>query len=370
MPPRVCESCGEPIVAGVQFCTNCGSFLGWTDPDDPATDEAVSGEAATATTAPAPVRPAPVGRAAADVEEDTAEVPVEAVATPTATGSVLRAVPAPRTRTREPAGTPCRRCATPNPSTRRFCAKCGLFIGAPSDAEQLRAFAAPKRRWWQRWLHGRPGSERAARSAYRKSLPWTVRLRRVFVVLAVLALCFAYLRFVGRDPVSWAKNRLDTLRGSLVAVPDLSARSPNPADVVPGYPAKAAIDGRSDTAWATRFSGPTKVPGTACTAVADTTGLLLTTSGDHTVRAVKIHAGFPDKNTKLRWRPKTLELWFPDGQCQRVSLADSPKPQQVSIDPVDTNAVRVAVVAGYPPQGGSTAPATAITEIALLMRPN
>ncbi|HEU5266824.1 MAG TPA: hypothetical protein VFU35_08985 [Jatrophihabitans sp.] len=370
MAPKVCESCGEPVVEGVQFCTNCGFFLDWSD----AGDGPAEGDAPAARPAPRAVtEAAPIAGADAPTDSQTVAAVDERPAPAAAQGSPQPVRPdrrpAPASRTAAPAGPPCPRCSTPNPASRRFCAKCGQFIGEPTATDQLRAFTPPKLRWWQRWLHGRPGSERAARAAYRRSLPWPVRMRRVLVVLAVLVLAFAYLRFVGRDPVSWARHRFDALRGTLVSVPDLTASSPRATTPVPGYPAKAAIDGRSDTAWATSFAGPERVTGSTCTAVADTNGLLLTAPGPVTVRAIKIHGGYPDKNAALRWRPKTIELWFPDGHCQRVNLADSPKPQQRKIHAVKTNAVRIAVVAGYPPEGGSTDPHTAITELALLMRP-
>jgi hypothetical protein len=367
--PKVCESCGEPVVEGVQFCTNCGFFLDWSEgADDSAQDSAPA-----ARPAPRPMTEStPLARAPAPTDSHTAAA-VDELPPPAAPDSPVlepaRARPAPAARSAAPAGAPCPRCGTPNPASRRFCAKCGQFIGEPTATDQLRAFTPPKLRWWQRWLHGRPGSERAARAAYRRSLPWPVRMRRVLVVLAVVVLAFAYLRFVGRDPVSWTRHRFDALRGTLVTVPDVAANSPRATTPVPGYPAKAAVDGRSDTAWATPFAGPVRVTGSTCTAVADTNGLLLTAPEPVTVRAIKIHSGYPDKNAALRWRPRTLELWFPDGHCQRVNLADSPKPQQHRIHPVKTNAVRIAVVAGYPPEGGSADPHTAITELALLMRP-
>jgi hypothetical protein len=365
--PTICESCGEPVVAGVQFCTNCGFFLDF-------------GESSAEDTTAASRTSAPVHESARrSPTEPDIEAPADAMAS-TATG--LRAVPdlppneVPTdirtrrpSRTPAPSGVPCRRCSTPNPPTRRFCAKCGLFIGEPSGTDQLRAFTPSRQRWWQRWLHGRPGSERAARAEYRKSLPWHVRMRRVLIVLAALLLGFGYLHFVGRDPISWARHRLDALRGTLVSVPDVTATSPDGAADAPNYPAKGAVDGRSDTAWATPFSGPARITGSTCTASADTNGLLLAMPEQVTVRAIKIHIGFPDKNAKLRWRPKTLELWYPDGSCQRVNLADSPQPQQVRIHSIKTNAVRIAIVAGYSPEGGSKQPVTAITEIALLMRP-
>jgi hypothetical protein len=344
MASKVCESCGEPVASGVQFCTNCGFFLDWSE----------QGEE----------EPSPVPRTRPRAVQESPSTQSESAATT----EEIRPVAVARPKT--PSGTPCPACATPNPVGRRFCSHCGRFIGTPSDAGALRAFAPPNLPWWRRWLFGRPGSERAARTAYRRSLPWPVRMRRALIALGVLLLGLGYLHFVGRDPVSWARHQVDALRGTLVKVPDVTARAPAGSSPVPDFPATAAVDGDKDTAWAIPFAGPQQVSGSACTAVSDTNGLLLSMPQEVTLRAMKVHGGFPGPDAQQRWRPRTLELWFPDGKCQRVNLVDTATPQQLRIHAVRANAVRIAVVAGYPPQGGGSNQAyTAITEIALLTRP-
>ncbi len=188
-------------------------------------------------------------------------------------------------------------------------------------------------------------------------------------MFAVLLLGFGYLHFVGRDPVTWARHRLDAVRGTLVAVPDVTARSTSSSGVVKDFEPGNAVDGDSKTAWATGFDGPTRVTGRTCTASIGVNGLVLTASQDITLRAIKVHSGFPDNAGDLEWRPRTLELWFPDGTCQRIAVANSAEPQLIKIHSVKANAVRIAVVAGYQPKGGSAQPTTAITEIALMTRP-
>ncbi len=354
----VCDSCGEPVVAGVQFCTNCGFFLDFAEAPVDETPPETHGA-----TAPETVRRSPA-------EPETSTDPAPATVTEFAPPPLpVPARPRRESRASVPPGVPCSRCGTPNPGTRRFCAKCGLFIGTPAGDDQLRAFRPPSRTWWQRLLHGRPGSERAARTAYRRSLPWPVRLRRVLIVVGVLLLGFGYLHFVGRDPIGWARQRIDALRGTVVVVPGVKARATSGASSIPKFPAADAVDGYSDTAWATGFDGPKGVTGTACAAAPDANGLVLSAPEQVTVRAIKIRSGVPGKDGDLIWRPHTIELWFPNGACQRINLANSPKPQQVAIHPVKTNTVRIAIVAGYQQQGGSTKQVTAITEIALLQRP-
>jgi hypothetical protein len=353
--PAVCESCGEPVVAGVQFCTNCGFYLDWNE---------ASSEETSATATPIARRP-PAAERPADDPGPAESATVVSAATEAATVRPLRPAAAPT----EPVGTPCRRCGTSNPRTRRFCAKCGLYIGEPTSGSDLRAFAPAPVPWWRRLFRGRPGSERAARQAYRRSLPWPVRMRRVLILLGVLLLCFGYLRFVGRDPVQWTRHRIDAVRGTLVQVSGVTASSPAGASIVRDFAARNAVDGDSTTAWAVPFTGPSTVTGETCTAGSDLDSLLLQAPEQVTVRAIKVHGGFPGTLGTQNWRPRTLELWFPDGSCQRVELANSPRPQLLEIHPTTTNAVRVAVVAGYVPRGRSQQPLNAITEIALLSRP-
>lgn len=353
----ICEVCGEPVVAGVQFCTSCGAYQGWTE----RTPETVATPAAGRDrTVPGP---GSVESAATRAVPDDAEQsdPVR----------TLEYEPVAATTTRRVRERACPRCGTGNESTRRFCHKCGYLFGEPRNVGGT--FAATKRLpWWRRWFARGTPAERQARKSYRRSLPIWIRLRRYVAVLVALALVFLYFRVVGRDPVAWARHTLDAIRGTLVPVAAVQAASDPPNGAIRGYPPRGATDGRLDTAWATVLLAGSQPVGSPCDAAGQQAALLLTTPKPVTVRGLEIRAGLDASNPQRPqfWRPKVLDLSFSDATCQRVVLKDSPGWQRISLRPVKTSAARIAVVAGYPPQGGGTQRLAQITEIRLMQRPD
>jgi hypothetical protein len=362
MADIVCESCGERVVAGTQFCTTCGSYLGWDESES--TDDTQQ----EAHTVPTRARPAPVQATAVQpVGEFVARTSDTPAAGDTVSPRVAAAAPV---RTRSRSGIPCGRCGTSNEASRRFCGKCGLFIGEPSAGDQLRADAVDRRPWWQRWLRPRPGSERAARAAYRRSLPWPVRLRRVLIALVVVVLALAYLRFVGRDPLSWGRHVLADWRGTVVAVDGVTSAPVTQSAAVPNFPAQAATDKNSASAWATAFIGPTAPASATCSTAAVPGALLLTAPEQITMRAIMIQTGLTTPDRTQQWVPRALDLTFSDGTCQRITVNNVLDPQIVRIHAVKTNAVRLVVIAADRPQGTGGLPLAAITETALLVRPN
>jgi hypothetical protein len=356
MADIVCESCGERVAAGTQFCTSCGYYLGWDSSDDAA------GGPSTEQTAPARPRPAVVVTPpVAESTVRTAELPPVDDAPPAATLAPVR----PRVAT----GVACSRCGTSNDPSRRFCGKCGLFIGEPSGNSPMRVDTADRRPWWQRWLRPRPGSERAARRAYRQSLPWPIRLRRVLIACVVVVLGVLYLHFVGRDPITWGRHVLADWRGTVVPVDGVTSAAVTQSAAVPNFPAQAATDKNSASAWATAFTGPTTPASTTCSTAAAPGALLLTAPAQITLRAIMVQTGLTTPDRPQQWIPRALDLTFSDGSCQRITVNNVPDPQIVRIHAVKTNAVRLVIVAADRPQGSGALPLAAITETALLVRP-
>ena len=358
MTQPVCDSCGAQVLPDTQFCTSCGYFLGWNESqpgDGPDRQPRRPGAVTEGRTSPVP------SDATSQVREPSVTTqPVES-STITETDRSPRDLPQ----------TPCRRCSTLNPSTRRFCSKCGLFIGQPTAASQYRAFTpAPRRHWWQRWWRPPTGSEEAERAAYRRSLPWWIRLLRVLIAVVVLALAFAYLGFVGRNPVTWSRHVVANLRDTLSPVNGVTSASVNQSAAVPGFPAKDATDGNSATAWATPFTGPTSAPSGSCTTGAASGALLLSAPEQIKLRAIKVQTGLTTPDRTQQWVPTTLDLSFSDNTCQRINLKNVATPQTIHIHPVKTDGVRIVVVAADSPRAGGAVPLAAITEIALLVRPN
>ena len=369
MSETICDSCGERVVPGTQFCTNCGYFLEWNE-NEPVDDDRSAPETRLSTERPTTERPpTPANSSGSQPVPTRRERPTTDTTTAVIDERTRRPEPPP-TRSRRPVGLPCQRCATPNESTRRFCSKCGLYIGQPSATDQFRAFTPPRLRWWQRWFRPRPGSERAARAAYRRSLPWWVRLRRVLIALVVVLLGVAYLRFVGRDPITWTRHVIANWRGTVVAVDGVTSASVTQSAANPLFPAKAATDKNSGSAWATSFSGPTSAPGKRCANTPTAAALQLTPPKQITMRAIMVQTGLTTPDRNQQWIPRTLDLTFSDGSCQRINVKNVPDPQIVRIHTVKTNFVRLVIVAADQPQVSGAVGLAAITETALLVRPN
>jgi hypothetical protein len=205
--------------------------------------------------------------------------------------------------------------------------------------------------------------------AYRRSLPWPVRLRRVLIALAVVVLGVAYLHFVGRDPITWGRHVLADWRGTVVPVDGVTSAAVTQSAAVPNFPAQAATDKNSASAWATAFTGPTTPASATCSTAAAPGALLLTAPSQITLRAIMVQTGLTTPDRAQQWVPRALDLTFSDGSCQRITVQNVPDPQIVRIHAVKTNAVRLVIVAADRPQGSGALPFAAITETALLVRP-
>ena len=245
--------------------------------------------------------------------------------------------------------------------------------------------------WWRRWFRPAPNTRRAARSAYRQSLPLRYRLLRwVFALLGIGALVGG-LTLIGQNPVGWVTARINDLQGSLVQVQGLQAYS-EPAAGAPGTgsatpttalptpdTAPNVLDNLSDTAWATAWSASSQLNPAAAPCLSPSTpspagspgSVLIVPAGSVTVRELSVAAGLSkdDSRRMLQWRPKTVQLAFSDGTCQQVTLTDTDGLQQHSIEPVATSQIRLSVVDAYPPATDQPTDEVAISEIRLFQRP-
>jgi hypothetical protein len=98
--------------------------------------------------------------------------------------------------------------------------------------------------------------------------------------------------------------------------------------------------------------------------------LLLSVPEQVTLRAIKVQTGLTTPDRTQQWVPTALDLSFSDNTCQRISLKNTASPQTVHIHPVRTSGVRIVIVAADSPRAGGAVPLAAITETALLVRPN
>jgi hypothetical protein len=444
----ICPDCGERNAGPVEFCAACGGFLAWDAGDEVPAPAGVAPQAAGLPSA-APIAARSTGssaqepRPAGPPQRHATEQPADhQLASAFAAGLPAGAVPQrtlaqparewataqfsgsgfePSTRTdrhgppppaeppsmlsapAEPAApteAPCPRCGVVNDAALRFCRKCGLALKGPSlhDEGAGRPQPAPERRpWWRRWFRPGDNTRRAARSAFRHSLPLRYRLVRWGLGLLGIGAIVAALTLFQQNPVRWVSDRVNDLRGSLVAVQGLRAydapqvgagQAPPGGAASPGTTAPPAagadaaenlLDNRYDTAWSTAWSaanqqdpsGASCVPPSTPSAVGAPGSILIVPSGPVTVREISISPGRAKSDTRrpLEWRPKTIQLAFSDGTCQLVTLDDSDELQPKQIEPVETTQIRLSVVNAYEPDSKQPTDVTAISDIVLYQRP-
>jgi hypothetical protein len=344
----VCEACGERNPAGSAFCVYCGVYLGWDEREEEPETARPQPAAGTPATAAAPVattretqRPAP------EPQAPTAPIPVL------------------------PAGhAPCPACAHPNPSTRRFCGKCGHALRPGSGG----AIAAPRqpqhRSWWQRF---RDPVDRKARRDYRRSLPPLYRWRRVLIVALCIGLAIGGSYALGRDPVNWAKARWHDVRGSLVVVDGIGFQAVPDGSTANGFDPAALGSPESDDAWATAWSPQAVVPAKGCNgqkAAAGTVRLALPQPAR--VRQLEIVSGLPkdDDNRPFQFRPSRLLVMYGDGGCTPLDLKDDSAVQTFAVDTgVPVSSLTIAVAAAYPARGDARQDLVALSGVRVYSRP-
>lgn len=295
---------------------------------------------------------------------------------------------------------PCPRCGVVNGASLRFCSKCGLALRGPTlhDGGGARPQPPPERvPWWRRWF--RPGGDntrRAARAAYRHSLPVRVRIIRWGLALLGVGAIFGALVFIGQNPVGWAMNNWKDLLGKTTQVQGMDAytqpqpgsatsstatSSPNTAAPTSGSTAgppvdtaQNVLDNLSDTAWTVIWSqGLNQQPANvACDspALAGASSILLVPSGSATLKKISVAAGLPESDSRrmLQWRPKTIQLSYSNGECEQIVLDDVPGLQEKDLDTVDTSQVLLSIIDAYPPAGDQPDNEISVTELRLFER--
>ncbi|TWF95508.1 NADase-type glycan-binding domain-containing protein [Saccharopolyspora dendranthemae] len=283
---RSCPTCGAQVARDDDFCGTCGTYLGW---------EAEG--AGTGTTSPpsseAPTRRIPV----AQPEQPEAVQPAEPVAPrPESTAPVEEAVQD---------GPPCPSCGTANPPDRRFCRRC---------AHQLHPTGPATPRKQSRRL-----------SNHDRHKLW----RRLVILAAVILLVVAALLLypLGKEAVQ------DVLDKTSEAVP-VAPTSVTASDSVPGHPAGALTDVRTDVYWG--------APGPGAWADFDF---------DQPFRLVGmlVHIGPSSKpdGFAAQARPSKLDIIITqaDGSTRTIStgLADQPSQPKIYIGTSDVTRVRIVV---------------------------
>ena len=274
----------------------------------------------------------------------------------------------------------CIRCGAANAAERRFCGKCGLTRKAPTlDGETSGTVTDLRLSWWERVLRAPGNTTRASRRSYRRSLPLATRILRWLWALVAVAAVAVVLTVAGSNPLTWVADRWADLRGAVVSVANVRAATEPDAAVITDFDAFRAVDGREDTAWATAWSADVasnplrdscQTP-SAPPAPGSPGTLLLVPSAPLTLRQIVVAAGLAadDPRRLHQWRPRTLQLAFSDGSCQRLVLADDAGPQTLPVDPVSTDQIRISVVDAFPPVPDQQLDEVALTDVQLWTRP-
>lgn len=364
----VCESCGAANAAGTEFCMFCGTYLEWTGPEGrPERDvDTLPGTrpGASSTERPPATTAYDAGLATAGEQPVLLRTPARAVLVaeppevPPGTGGPALAAPEPTPVVA--ADPPCPACGRVNDPALHFCSRCGQTLREEPAAPAPSATSA-----WRRMLEER---DRSAKRAYRRSLPPLYRWRRVVLAVLVPALVVGGLVAVGRHPVRWAQERWWDLKGSVVAVPGVTAgTSPEDASVTGSDPA-SLVDG-TEQAWSEPWQPPAE--GDSCGGAKGTGRVVLSFSPTR-VREITINAGLPASNPRrpLEFRPQAVGVRFDSGPCRTFTLADVPDRQRLVVDSgVPVRTVVIGVDTTYPARSDG-AQVLSLTEVGLWSRPS
>ncbi|GAB2603254.1 zinc ribbon domain-containing protein [Kribbella endophytica] len=367
MNEDVCTACGERNPAGSAFCLYCGVYLGWDQaaPDEqptvrqPAIEQSAAGHSGPGQSTASQSSMSASGQAATGQTAILPETHAQAPRPPYEDDSGRP----------KPGEMACPQCGIPNAQTLRFCRKCGRALH-PSASSGQAPQAVAKHGWWQRFWDPK---DRRARRDYRRSLPPLYRWRRVIVAVGAIAVAWVLLSVVGTNPVTWAKDRVNDVRGTLVPV-ELAAVAAAPPESIAagGYSIEALTSAPLDDAWATPWATNVVVPLEGCSGKAAAQGTIRLSFPEAVrVRRLDVLAGLPatDARRPLQFRPSVL-LVLSEGRCQEVALKDSADVQKLELDTgVPVKDLTIAIGATYPGRAGAAQPVAAITSLAVQSRP-
>lgn len=335
---RPCPSCGAANAEDEDFCGSCGTYLGWSTrarPGEPAPEPPAAPDAPSPPPEPEP-RPAPAPNPQPAPEPAPAPEPEPAPVRPTRPaprepepepepgpaeepiGAVLPGVPVvarPTVRTasadEEPEGEPCPSCGTNNRPGRTFCRNCAEPLKPRDQATPLP--------WWRtRWPFNRrvrAGSGRLLRGL-------------------LIALVIAGLLVAGFLLIPAGRYVVEDVRDKLGGTGEVSPHHVSANASAPGHPAKAAVDGVTNTYW----GAPKK--GDALTAEFEDPFRLV---------GVTVHTGVSTKAETFQKgaRPTRADLTITtkDGKTHEktMTLADKPGEQTLRMGISDVVKVRFTI---------------------------
>jgi hypothetical protein len=252
-----------------------------------------------------------------------------------------------------------------NDSGRRFCIKCGRQLVASTAGHQ----PPPTRKsavqgWWQGVGNAK---DRAARRAYRQSLPAFYRWRRVAVSLLCVGAVGGLLWGTGFRPIAYALDRYWEGRNNWLTFVTYRAT------IVPPEAAGAggvkALSDDSEEPWTTPWTVDTPVA--QCGAATGSPELVLTWDEARSVQRLEIWAGAADPDVRpTQFRPTVIVITGEDGSClAEQAVSEEPKETVVDLPGApEQRSLRIGFAAvAAPGEGGEEA--LSVTEIRVLARP-
>lgn len=191
-------------------------------------------------------------------------------------------------------------------------------------------------------------ASRAQRGAYGRSLSPATRVFRIGVGAVVLGLVALLVSPLRGGSVGWVRDEYGHLRGS--GRVDRTVLTATASPIVPGYEPARAIDDIRSTAWATAWTPPLRRSEPACGQAVAGMGaaavLSVRFAAPLDVREIGFETGLPADNPQAGSlsRPRTVDLLWTGGGCQRVQLNASPGLQRIRVTQGRVSGVRVLIV--------------------------
>jgi hypothetical protein len=357
----ICEVCGTSNPPGTEFCTNCNSYLAW----DRSVLAKPSGKPGPPTS-PVPNPPPPTSNVTAGQSSQPAAGYIDPAYAGQGYYDAGYNQGAYYQGGYDQGGAPtlqqnaydmsCPSCGTINPGTRRFCSRCGYaFVSGEMPGQYGYGYYSAA---------GEAAQDRAARKAYRRSLPPLYRWRRVIIGVLVAALVITAAVLAGNS-VRLAKDGWYSLRRQYVPVTPVIATVVPPEAAAPKSDPAALVDESENEFtmnWAPSQESKCSAPGI---------GVIVLTFAPTRIRLIKIAPGLSDSNPqrKLQPLPKVIGIAFDDGPCQSFTLTATPGQQKIKIDsgrPVTR--MLIGIGSAYPAPNGQ--PLISFTEVILKAYPS
>jgi hypothetical protein len=208
--------------------------------------------------------------------------------------------------------------------------------------------------------------DRAARKAYRRSLPPLYRWRRVIIGVLVAALIVVIAVALRSDPVGIVKGAWYGLRQQYVWVRPVQA-TVIPPEATAAKSDPAALVDESDNEWTMNWT-PT---GVSPCGPAPGTGFIMLTFAPTRIRLMQIVPGLAESNPerKLQPLPQVLGIDFGDGKCKTIELRSAPGMQTIKIDSKQkVTQMRIGIHSATPLANAE--PLISITEVILKAYPS